>query len=50
MKRFESRHFWASIVLLIVLLGFAVALYAAGNHLGDMVGPKLHDLEAASSP
>ena len=50
LKRFEARHFWASIILLIVLIGFAVALYVAGLHLGDMVGSKLHDLEAASSP
>jgi hypothetical protein len=50
LKRFEARHFWAAIILLIVLAGFAVALYTAGLHLGDMVGPKLHDLEAASSP
>ncbi|MGA9779270.1 MAG: hypothetical protein ACLPRE_03405 [Limisphaerales bacterium] len=50
LKKFEARHFWASIVLVIVLLGFGVALYSAGNHLGDVVGPELHDLEAASSP
>jgi hypothetical protein len=50
LKKFEARHFWASIVLAIVLAGFGVALYSAGNHLGDVVGPKLHDLEAASSP
>jgi hypothetical protein len=50
LKRFEAHHFWASIIMLIVLAGFAVALYVAGLHLGDMVGPKLHDLEAASSP
>ncbi len=50
LEKFEARHFWASIVLVIVLAGFGVALYSAGNHLGDIVGPKLHDLEAASSP
>ncbi|MGH7994183.1 MAG: hypothetical protein ACREDQ_11745 [Limisphaerales bacterium] len=50
LKKFEARHFWAPIVLAIVLAGFGVALYSAGNHLGDVVGPKLHDLEAASSP
>ncbi len=50
LKRFETRHFWASIIMLIVLAGFAIVLYTAGNHLGDVVGPKLHDLEAASSP
>jgi hypothetical protein len=50
LERFETRHFWAAIIMLVVLIGFAVALYTAGIHLGDMVGPKLHDLEAASSP
>src|ERR1700690_1486420 len=50
LKHFEARHFWASIVMLIVLTGFAVALYSAGLRLGDVVGPTLHDLEAASSP
>jgi hypothetical protein len=33
-----------------VLVGFGIVLYTAGNRLGDMMGPKLHDLEAASSP
>jgi len=50
LKRFEARHFWASTILLIMLAGFAVALYVAGIHLGDTMGPTLHDLEAASSP
>jgi hypothetical protein len=50
LKRFESRHFWAFAVLLIVLIGFGVVLYTAGNRLGDVMGPTLHDLEAASSP
>ena len=50
LKRFEKHHFWAFIVLMIVLAGFAVVLYTAGNRLGDMVGPTLQDLERASSP
>jgi disulfide bond formation protein DsbB len=50
LKRFEARHFWASIVMLIALVGFAIVLYTAGKHLGDVMGPTLHDLEAASSP
>jgi hypothetical protein len=49
-RRFESRHFWASVVLLIVLAGFGVALYTAGERLGSLVGPSLQDLESASSP
>ena len=50
LKRFEARHFWASIILLVVLTGFAVALYVAGIHLSDVVGPTLQNLESASSP
>jgi hypothetical protein len=50
LKKFEARHFWAFIILLIVLAGFGVVLYTTGNRLGDVMGPTLHDLEAASSP
>src|SRR5664279_2376367 len=50
LKKFESRHFGVFLVLLVVLAGFAVVLYTAGNHLGNLMGPTLHDLEAASSP
>ncbi len=50
LEKFERRHFWAFIILLVVLAGFAVVLYMAGNHLGNLVGPKLHDLEVSSSP
>ena len=50
LERFEARHFWAFIVLLTVLAGFGVVLYTTSDRLGDMVGPTLHDLEAASSP
>jgi hypothetical protein len=50
LKRFEKRHFWSFIVLLIVLAGFGVVLYTTGNRLGDMMGPALRDLESASSP
>jgi len=31
-------------------MGFGVVIYATGNRLGDVMGPALHDLEAASSP
>jgi hypothetical protein len=50
LKKFESRHFWAFVILLAVLAGFAIAIYAAGSRIGDMMGPTLRDLEAASSP
>ena len=50
LERFEARHFWAFICLAVVLIGFAVVVYWSGNHLGGLVGPKLRDLESASSP
>jgi hypothetical protein len=50
LKRFESRHFRAFVILLLVLLGFGIVLYTTGNRLGNVMGPKLHDLESASSP
>jgi hypothetical protein len=50
LERFEARHFWAFICLAMALVGFAAVLYWSGNHLGNLVGPKLHDLEMSSSP
>jgi hypothetical protein len=50
LEKFELRHFWAFIVLLVVLAGFGVVLYTASDHLGNLVGPALHNLEVSSSP
>ena len=50
LERFERRHFWASAALLLTLAGFGIALYVAGNRLGDTVGPQLQRLEVESSP
>ncbi len=49
-KRFEKRHFRAALILLVALIGFGVALYAAGTRIGDRVGPDLRNLEDRSSP
>ena len=48
--RFESHHFWAFVILLAALGGFGWAVVTAGNRVGDLVGPKLHELEESSSP
>jgi disulfide bond formation protein DsbB len=50
LKELEKRHFWGGIALIVVLLGFAVSIYLAGNHLGHEYGAKLQELESASSP
>jgi len=47
LRQFETKHFWAAIILGIVLAGFGVVLYTTGAQL---MGPRLQELEAASSP
>ena len=50
LKRLEKHHFRVFIVVVIALALFAVVLYSTGERLGGVVGPKLQELEAASSP
>jgi hypothetical protein len=50
LKRLETRHFWGFLVLLLAVIGFGVVVIAAGGYIGGLVGPALHNLEAASSP
>ena len=49
-KRFESHHLWSFFALTLVLVAFGIVLYTAGNKLGDVMGPKLQELEVSSSP
>jgi len=50
LKRFEKKHFWLFLVLLVAVLGFSAAIFIAGNRLGDLMGQSLRELESASSP
>jgi hypothetical protein len=50
LRRYERKHFWAFIVLSVVVLGFAIVLFAAGNRLSHTFGQTLRDLESDSSP
>jgi len=50
LRKFEQKHLWSFIILLVVLIDFGAVIFMAGNRLGDMMGPTLHNLEAASSP
>jgi hypothetical protein len=47
---YERRHVRAGIVLLAALLLFATVLYDASLRLGHLAGPRLRELELASSP
>ena len=50
MRSFESRHLRASIAILIAVIGFGVVLYDASVKIGAVEGPRLEQLELASSP
>jgi hypothetical protein len=50
LEHFESRHRRAAIILVLALAGFGWVVYSAGTRLGDVYGPRLHELEESSSP
>jgi hypothetical protein len=49
-RRFETRHLRAAVILGISLVAFLVVLYDASVKLGHVAGPRLEELEQASSP
>lgn len=49
-RRFESRLAIASLVLLVVLAAFSLALHDAAVRIGHVAGPHLEALEDSSSP
>jgi hypothetical protein len=49
-KNFEAHHVRACIALVIALLIFGAVLYDASMHIGNVEGPRLRELELASSP
>jgi hypothetical protein len=50
LERLESRHFWSFIALTAAVVGFGVVLFVARGYIGDLVGPRLYELELSSSP
>jgi predicted secreted protein len=50
LKDFEKRHVWATIAIALCLVLFALVLWDAGVRLGSVYGPRLRELESASSP
>jgi hypothetical protein len=49
-RTFEARHIRAFIALAVALLVFGVVLYQASVRIGALEGPRLQELELASSP
>lgn len=49
-EKYEAHHLRACIALVIALLIFGAVLYDASIHLGNLEGPRLRELELASSP
>jgi hypothetical protein len=50
LKDFEKRHVRAAIAIAVCLVLFALVLWDAGNRIGNVYGPRLRELESASSP
>jgi hypothetical protein len=50
LERFEAKHFWAALVLVLALGCFGWVVYSTGTRLGSEYGPRLEALEASSSP
>jgi heme/copper-type cytochrome/quinol oxidase subunit 4 len=49
-RKYESHHVKAFIVLGVALVGFGVVLYDTSMHVGQIEGPRLEALELSSSP
>jgi hypothetical protein len=49
-EKFEIRHVRAFIVLGLAVVLFGVVLYDVSTHIGHVEGPRLRELELASSP
>jgi hypothetical protein len=49
-RSFESRHVIASVAILVALIAFGAVLYDASVRIGRLEGPRLRELELASSP
>jgi uncharacterized membrane protein len=49
-RRLERRHIRAFVALAVVLVVFSLVLYDAAVRIGSLAGPRLTELELASSP
>lgn len=49
-EHLSAHHRVASIVLVVAVVAFSVVIWVAGHRIGHLVGPRLMELESASSP
>jgi len=50
LERFEARHHWTVLALVLGLALFGFVLFDTGARIGTLVGPHLRELELSSSP
>jgi hypothetical protein len=50
LERLEKSHIRAFVALLFALVGFVSVIFWTGGYIGNLYGPKLRELEQASSP
>jgi len=49
-EHWGTHHRRALVVLIVAIAGFGFVVYSAGTRLGDVMGPRLRELEESSSP
>jgi hypothetical protein len=49
-EHLSAHHRTASVLLAFAIVAFAAVVWIAGNRIGHLVGPRLVELESASSP
>ncbi len=49
-EHLRTRYPGAAVLLLLALAAFVVVLVATGRHIGQIMGPRLEELELSSSP
>jgi hypothetical protein len=50
LEQLESHHLWMFLSLVAAVIGFGVVVYLGREHIGNLIGPGLRELESASSP
>ena len=50
LERLESRHLWVFCAVVVAVACFTAVIFWAGGRIGNVVGPRLEELESSSSP
>ena len=49
-KKFRPRHWWSAVLVLVSVVVFFLMMAESFQHVGQRMGPRLHELEQRSPP